>query len=165
MKRLFLLIVLSIVSTDVSAKNASMPSRVKYGGECTLVLNGAKQDCGPEIVVSHVNQDGRVLNTFLTAFFPAGEREVTLISVGGFDVKRGPVEVGYDTSYEVTLSSTHVYRSKDQPNVVDAKGYCNTKRGNDLILIHCAFSVNGLAYEYTFRGENTRDDRPLLSAD
>ena len=165
MRKIAFLVALSVTATGVFAGNAVAPNRTKYGGECTLMLNGAKQNCGPEIVVSHVPQAGKILHTFLTAFFPTGESEVTLISVGGFGVKRGPVEVGYDTSYAVAFSTTHILHSKEEPNTADATGQCNTKSGNDLILIHCTFSVGDRAYEYTFRGQDFHDTRPLFSAD
>jgi hypothetical protein len=139
--------------------------RLKYSGECTLVLNGAKQNCGPEIVKSHVLHKGKMLNAFLTAFFRAGEREPTLISVGGVGVRYGPVEVGYDTSYEVAFSTDHILRSKSEPHFSNAAGYCNTKTGNELILIHCSFKVGEIMYEYVFRGEDSHDSRPLFPAE
>jgi len=131
----------------------------------TSVERSYKQNCGPEIVKSRVPHEGKMLNTFLTAFFRTGESEPTLISVGGVAVRNGPVEVGYDTSYEVAFSTEHILHSKSEPEFSKAVGYCNTKSGNELILIHCSFKLREVMYDYLFRGEDSHDSRPLFPTD
>lgn len=147
------------VLPDEQSRTAAQNSRIKYNGQCKLLISGKNENCAPSIVKSDDYSGHQPLHLFTTGFL-SSQNQILVLAMAGVHSKKA--EASYETSYAIESVALRHFKEKNDRDLHDGKGYCLWKEAGEDAALYCRFKSAGKSFEYTFKGSNSHDDGPLF---